>query len=569
MVSVAVIVAIAVTILANLLADRKFTRIDLTKEGRYSLSDPFKRILGRLEERAAVTYYISSQVPAGFLNYRQAIIDKLKEVENISGGKIKLEIIDPGDNPELSKRLTEAGAKLQAPDVKKEAVTFMNLFTCIEIVYQEKPRVLIPRIEFAEEVEYLLGGKIIELTTEKKPVIAVQAPPAPQNNPMTGGGMGGSGYEYLQQGQWEGGDRFDVRAVDLTEGNSIPDNARLLILIRPRNLNERQQYEVQKFLAEGGNVLMLASPFKVAYERTWHAEQTPTGLEEYLKSFGVTFGSDFVADNSNLRLPLRDRYGFPVKDRNGQIRFQRNPLFVRILSENVNQELVLTRYMPGLLMPSPAEIKFKPETLKSHGLNEIVLAKTSKKSWSVNYMDVIDTESLENYDEERQIYDGSKNVFVMLKGQFPFSFEGKPIPEWRKSSEPSADKPAATASASRKPGCLVLCSAPESFHQMYMMVPDLARDIQGNAAMLVNVAESLTLGDDLIQLRTKQYETRTIDKLAGNENDAKRNAVKFLLTVGVPLLIVVAALIRAALRRDAQTRYERRFAATGPSSFTP
>ena len=50
MVIVAIVVAVCVTIFANLLADKKFGRLDLTKEGRYSLSQPFKNILGRLED---------------------------------------------------------------------------------------------------------------------------------------------------------------------------------------------------------------------------------------------------------------------------------------------------------------------------------------------------------------------------------------------------------------------------------------------------------------------------------------------------------------------------------------
>jgi hypothetical protein len=105
---------------------------------------------------------------------------------------------------------------------------------------------------------------------------------------------------------------------------------------------------------------------------------------------------------------------------------------------------------------------------------------------------------------------------------------------------------------------------------MYLNDQSLGQFMQGNAAMIVNIAESVSLGDDLVKLRTKRYETRAIDKLAGADNDAKRSAIKFLLIVGVPLLTICFALIRMALRRNTQSRYERRYAATiGPSSFTP
>jgi hypothetical protein len=86
---------------------------------------------------------------------------------------------------------------------------------------------------------------------------------------------------------------------------------------------------------------------------------------------------------------------------------------------------------------------------------------------------------------------------------------------------------------------------------------------------LINIAESVSLGDDLIRLRTKQYETRTIEKFVGAEYDRRRATIKFALIGGIPLLVILFAVIRSAWRRDAQTRYERRFSATsGPSSFS-
>ncbi|HYF48462.1 MAG TPA: GldG family protein [Planctomycetota bacterium] len=567
MVSVAVVVAVLVTVLANLLADRKFVRVDLTKEGRYSLSEPFERILSRLEDPATITYYISTQVPGWFEQTKRDILDKLREVETAARGKIKLEVIDPTDNKELVERLTKQGAQHQVQDTQKDSVSVMRLFTSVELTYQDKPKALINPIRAAEEIEYQLGSKILELTTKKKPILAVMAPPAPPQNPMMGQrGPQGSGYEWIwmNQSDWDDGMKFDVRNIDLTEGNTIPDGASLLILIRPKELNERQRFEVIKYLAGGGNVLLMASPFKIAHEFGWNAEKATTNLEDYLKEVGATYGADFVLDNSNVRMA----YGLDL--RTGKVLTAKLPLFVRVLAENVNQESVLTRLMPGLIMPTPAEIKLQGETLKKHGLTETILAKSSKQSWSASYTEAVDIERFSRYDEEKQIYEGPKNVFVMLEGQFPFPYEGKAVPDWKKlpEAQPANAKPPEQASVSKKPGRLILCSAPEAFHMMYLSNQELAHIMSANPKLLINIAESVSLGEDLIAIRSKRYETRTIDKLAGADNDAKRNAVKMALIIGIPMLVIAFGLIRAALRRDSQTRYERRFAASGPSSFT-
>ena len=63
---VSLILALAVLIIANLVADRGFLRVDLTDGGRYSLSEPFRHIVGRLEAPAKLTYYVSGTVPIWF-----------------------------------------------------------------------------------------------------------------------------------------------------------------------------------------------------------------------------------------------------------------------------------------------------------------------------------------------------------------------------------------------------------------------------------------------------------------------------------------------------------------------
>src|SRR5438477_11798935 len=95
MVIVAVVVAVCVTIFANLLADKKFGRLDLTKEGRYSLSKPFRNILNQLEDTLEVTYYVSEKSPPpGFETYKRNMLDKLHEIEMASNGKVKVTPID-------------------------------------------------------------------------------------------------------------------------------------------------------------------------------------------------------------------------------------------------------------------------------------------------------------------------------------------------------------------------------------------------------------------------------------------------------------------------------------------
>ncbi|MCY3020059.1 MAG: GldG family protein [Planctomycetota bacterium] len=569
----AVIVACAAVIMANLLADRKFARLDLTGESKYSVSAPFGRIMDTLDDTATITYYISGTVPAWFESTKRDILDKLHEIETASKGKVVVEAVDPTDNKELVEQLRKDNFEHEVQDIKKDQFSVLRVFTGAKITYKSKPKADIPAIGAPEQVEYLLGSKILELTLAKKKVIAVDVPVAQQPPMMMGRQQQGSGFEWLQHGQWEGAkDKFEVKSVDLSESNSIPSDAVLLILVRPKELNERQRYEVIRYLAGGGRVMLIASPFKLSQEFGWRAEKTPTGLEDYLSVAGISFGAGIVADHCNVQMPMINMF-------TGEVNMARFPFYVKILESNIDQESVLTRYMPALLMPIPAEIKLDSETLMKNGLTARVLAKTSKQSWTVPFSESINPDKELKYNPETQAYTGSKNVFVMAEGEFPFPYEGKPVPEWKaassdgdqdKDKDKDKDKKGTEmAKVERKPGVLVLCSAPEAFHSMYLSQRQMGNQMRANMEIIVNIAETFSLGDDLIKLRSKGYETRSIDTLAGKENDLKRNMIKAMLIFGMPVLVIIAALARTLMRRATQIRYERKLAETiGPSSFT-
>ncbi|HYG73546.1 MAG TPA: GldG family protein [Planctomycetota bacterium] len=568
---IAVVVAFMVTVMANLLADRKFARWDLTSETKYSLSPSFIKILGRLDDTTTLTYYVSASVPSWFNATKRDILDKLREIETAAKGKIILDVVDPSENKELTEKLTQEGFAHDVQDINKDQFSVQRLFTGIKITYKNKPKVSIPAIGGPEQIEYTVGSKLMELTLEKKPIIAVQAPAAPpQMNPMMRQQQG-SGYEWLQQGMWEGAkEKFEVKSVDLTENNTVPPDAALLILIRPKELNERQRYEVTRYLAGGGKVFLITSPFRLQHEFGWRAEKTPTGLEDYLKELGISFNQEFVADHSNLQMPKS------VNFMTGEVEMARFPFYIKILAGNIDQESILTRFMPGLIMPMPAEITLDEAAAKKNNLATKVLARTSKQSWTVPFNENFNPERELKYDVEKQTFTGQKNVFVQLEGQFPFPFEGKPVPEWKKdpAAPPAPDakdakKEAETAKVDKKPGILVVCSSPEAFHSLYLTNRNIGQQMQANASLMVNITETFSLGDDLVKLRSKRYETRSIKNLAGKENDAKRTAIKVGLIVGVPILVALFALGRTIARRAAQNRFERNYAQTiGPSSFS-
>lgn len=565
--ALSVVLALGILVFANLVAERAFARVDLTAEQRYSLTPPFRSILDKLKAPLQLTYYVSETWPNQYQQRRRDILDKLDEIRSFGKGKIELRVVDPLKDEKAQRKLVQAGVEVTVPEIAKDKTTYSTLFSSLEVTYANKPSVLIPWIEHADDIEYLAASKILELTLEKRPIVAIHAPPAlTQGWTPTQGGAPVGGWEWILRGE-EDAKKFDVRDIDLTQTSGIPEGTALLILINPRTLSERARYEVTKYLAQGGKVLYIGAPWHANLDLRWQLEDSPSGLEDYFKGLGVEFGKQFVCDASNVRLATRDSL-------TGHMKEEVLPPFVMVLPQNFNQDHVFLRFLPPLAMPFPAELILHEGKTRDAGLTYDILATSSEHSWREDLAPVYrpDPEKLAN----RQTFDPKLPLWAKLEGGFPFPWEGKPAPAWPRDDEgvkpPPDPESQQAAQIEKKPGMLMLWSCANSFHAklVFAQDPQVSRFFRPNAMILNNLAEAFSVGGELSQLRSKRYETRMILKLDGKGEDTKRNVLKALLIAGVPLLLAVFAVVRFALRRGTQTRYERTFAeTTGPSSFNP
>lgn len=564
-------VGVLVAILLNSLAQKASVRTDLTADQKYSVSPGLMNITNKLTDQVQIVYYVSSKIQE-FVQIKLDLTDKLNEIKNASKGLIdfKIEDVDQKDE-KLMQEMGNHGFLRQIQSNSGDELSFSILISGMKITYKDQESVYIPQIYSTADLEYALGEKLIELYTKdkpsEKPVIAVDLPPSGQGFNMPGRPQQGSGFEWIideRSGMSISNKKFDLKPIDVSQAQPIPEKTSLLMMIRPRLMDERQKYEVEKYLAEGGKVLIFASPVRALGDTV---EQTPFGLEDYFKDIGITFGKSILADKSHLSVSVNKRtYEFP-------------PYFIRIKPDNIDQSTALTRLMPGLCMPTPTEIAIDKGVMDKAKLAYTVLAKTTENNWELKT--VGNTLELDKAaTTPPAATNPPKTVFAMIKGQFPFPYEGKPVPEWpmsekdrekEKANEKEKPKAPVMASAGKREGTLIICSSPEAFYAPYLEEPNLRNLIQtGNVSMLLNLTESLSYGDDLIKLRTKHYETRIISKLAGDDKESLRLIWKIALIAAVPGFVLLFSVYRFILRRISQLSYERKFAGSiGPSSFTP
>jgi len=99
------LLGLAIIALLNVIGSFVFTRVDLTSEKRYSLSDATKEMLGSINDIVFFRVYLEGEFPAGFKRLARETREMLNEFRAYNPN-IEYEFINPSessDNKECTK----------------------------------------------------------------------------------------------------------------------------------------------------------------------------------------------------------------------------------------------------------------------------------------------------------------------------------------------------------------------------------------------------------------------------------------------------------------------------------
>ncbi|MEE9312264.1 MAG: Gldg family protein, partial [Planctomycetota bacterium] len=140
--ALAILTTVALS-MVNFLAMSNNTRIDLTTDKRFTLSEGTKKIFERLTEPITVTYYVDEQLPSARVNLERDVTDKLSELQVSSNGKmtVKIERISEAEITEKKDELEALGifpavdVKIVGKDTSAAARGVQEFYSSIEVRY--------------------------------------------------------------------------------------------------------------------------------------------------------------------------------------------------------------------------------------------------------------------------------------------------------------------------------------------------------------------------------------------------------------------------------------------------
>jgi ABC-2 type transport system permease protein len=367
------------------------------------------------------TAYVSAddKLPKELIKFKSEVTKILEQKKQQAGGRLKTRFIDPNS----------AGGSVAKQILKDYGFKPMvaSLFDANEFYFyltlsKDGQVVQIPLGDFSPtNFELALESGIKRFAGGFTKTVAMVTPSAdPQ---MARYGLSGAQFNQLSQIL---GDDFNVKHDDLSKGE-VDTEADVLLLMAPKDLNERQLFAVDQFLMRGGTVIAATSPYSVNLSgKSLSMQPYTSGLDEWLRYHGIDIEQKLVMDAQNSAFPV------PVTRQMGGFRFQEvrmidYPYFADLRGDSLNRDNSITSGLNQLNMAWASPVNLDDKKLGDKKVTRVL--HSSNKAWlstSTNVMPSVDRQGRSTFtvpDETGQYVLGA-----IVQGSFSSYFTDKDIP---------------------------------------------------------------------------------------------------------------------------------------------
>ena len=525
-------------ILINVLAQYAYTRIDFTKEKRFTLTPKSKTILGKINQPITITVFLDGDLPAPFKRLRNATRDLLADYKAYAGKEIKVIFKDPVSGLSISEQdtvinnLYQLGIEPTTINIKNDAGFAQKMvfpMAMLESADHQLPLRLLQNLNATgsyegninnsiQNLEYLFTGAIQKVLSNEHPRIGFTE------------GNGELSDLSLNDAINSLSESYEVGRVNLTTIDAAGlDKLKVLIIAKPQQeFTEAEKYKINYFVMKGGRVVWTIDQVSADLDSLkGSGEQLAfnkkLNIDDMLFMYGARVNYNLIADANCVEIPLS-------MGQQGQI------------------ELAPWVYYP-LLMPDTAhnlvknidavrgEFSSTVDTIGVRGLKKTVILHSSPFNKIFNAPKLLSLQMVAEQPDPRDYASVPQNLGVLIEGAFPSVFLNRAVPAGITGNYaiPSLSKPTKMIvigdgdvfknQLSSKDGSAFPLGFDRYTQKSY-----------GNKALLLNIADYLSNDDNLITLRNKEVKIRLLDK-------ARLRTEKLqwqLINMALPLLLLIS-----------------------------
>jgi len=250
------VIGVAVGVLAH--RGGTHGRVDLTQEHLHTLTDPTKKIIGKIDPGRPVYIqaYISPEVPVAYVEQRETLLGLLKEYDAIGGGRIQMRIVDTERYSTEARQAEDMGIKAATVrdsaegEEDAEGIYLGVSFSC------GADSVVIPFFNRGLSVEYELTRSVGTVSGAQRRKIGIANTDAKL--------FGGLDFQTMSSSpEWEilGELKKQYDVVQIGLDSPIVEKMDALLVAQVSSLTQAQMNTLMAYIKQGGPSLLFDDPF--------------------------------------------------------------------------------------------------------------------------------------------------------------------------------------------------------------------------------------------------------------------------------------------------------------------
>jgi len=542
----------------NLLASVFHSRVDLTKEKRYTLSKATKQLFRNLKQPVRIDVFFKGNYPAGFKKIVNSVQEFLQETREYAHGNITVRYTDPlkglandslaarfadsmdyffGLRPYTIQAPSKVGDELNIKQVLPGAVIHyrdtaigVNLFKGIKNYGTEQEQLAALYNDVESTLEYKFASAIQKITSTSKPLIGYALGNGEIWGPNVDDAVRAMIHDY----------RFDT--VNLKQIPYIPSAFNALVILKPTaTFSDEDKLKIDQYAMRGGKIFWMIDNMYAEFDSLYKSHgfiafDRGLNLEDILFRYGVRLNENLLQDMQC------DKMG-QIDPNTQQTRLVDWPFFP-ILNGTSNP---ISKNLDGVRAMFPNTL----DTVKADGIKKTFLLRSSANSRVLTAPAKIDFQFFQIAPDIKEFTVHDTAVAALLEGKFRSLYSGR-IPKSFVDSMNAYHIPvkdicdSATKMIVVADGDIAWNAVSQQYGPLPMGFNFYTNYTFSNKEFFTNCLEYLVNPSGILETRAKDFTLRLLDLKKVKEQKTTWQFINIALPV---LLVVLLGVIYQQVRR--------------------
>ena len=531
------VLLVSILVILNILSRFAFSRIDMTQEKRFTLSQSSKQLSKDLKDIIFFKIYLDGDLPPGFNRLKNSLKELLDEFRVYSGDNIEYEFIDPSassdekEKMQLYKQLAGKGLIPTNLEQKDQAGQSQKIiFPGAIVTYRSKEYPLqILKSKMGSSPEQMLNNSIENLEYE---ISSMLRRITVERGLSVGFLQGQKELPTIRISDASNAlaDFYKVDSVNINGALTALKDFSALIIAGPNTaFDEKDKFIIDQYIMHGGKVLWLIDRMQINMDSLTASSSNVAvpielNIDDMLFKYGVRINTDLLLDLQAAPIPIVTGY---VGNQPKQKLF---PWYYFPLLQTEGLHPIIHN-----LNAIKTEFVSSIDTIESENVNKTVLLTTSKFSRLQMAPARVSLNMLREEPDPKMFNKQNIPVAVLLEGNFTSNYVNRIPDQIASSSEIDFKKTSLLTSMIVVSDGDVIANYVSKKGNIYPLGYDrFTGQNYGNKNFILNCIDYLCGNKAILGLRGKEFKLRLLDA-AKTENRAAIQWVNLL----IPALIVL------------------------------